>query len=226
MRTPARRSLFLAALTAACLTAPAPGAADEADAWAELTAVRARLTSASPLAADFVQTYTPSGFSAADEESGVLSMRLAGTGSQSAEECVRWDYTEPFPKGFLLCGRVAWAWNPGEESGRRHAVARSDSFGLDLLRLSVDQLRGSYRAALAGRDGDRVEIRLVPTGSAAAAEIREASLELDSASRRLVALGYHDVEGNLTRFTLGEYRSVDDPGALFTPPADIAWLED
>lgn len=227
MKVPANRLPLVAALAAVwLLTAGPPAGADEADAWARLAAARGRLASASPLAVDFVQSYTPSGFSAADQESGVLSMRLVGGGSASAEECVRWDYSEPFPKGFLLCDRTAWTWNPGEESGRRHLVARSDSFGLDLLRLSVEQLRGSYRAAVAGRDADRIEIELVPTGGAAAAEIRDASVELDSDGQQLLALSYRDVEGNLTRFALGEYRSVEDPATLFAPPAGLAWLDE
>lgn len=225
MTTPGLRAAFPPAVAAVLLLGPTPVSGEDA-AWSHLAAVRSALASASPLAANFVQSYTPSGFSVADEESGVLAMRLVGSGSDPTEECIRWDYTEPFPKGFLLCDRIAWTWNPGEESGRRHVVASSDTFGLDLLRLSVDQLRLSYDADVAARDGGRVEVRLVPTGGAAAAEIRDASLELDSESRRLLSLSYHDVEGNLTRFTLGDYRSIDRPETLFTPPADLLWLDE
>ncbi len=207
------------------LIAPSVAAAQETDAWAELSAVRGGLAAASPLAADFVQSYTPSGFNVADEERGVMAMRLVGSGSDTAEECVRWDYVEPFPKGFLLCDRIAWTWNPGEESGRRQILARADSFGLDLLRLSVDQLRSSYEAVVVARDGDRIAIRLEPTGGAAAAEIRDATLEIDPSSRRLLSLGYHDVEGNLTRFTLGAYRGLTRPELAFSPPDGIEWLD-
>ncbi len=203
----------------------APIRADDIDAWTHLAAVRGGLTAASPLATDFVQSYTPNGFSVADEESGVLAMRLGGD-SSGVEECLRWDYEEPFPKGFLLCDRVAWTWNPGEESGRRHLIARSDSFGLDLLRLSINQLRGAYVATVTSRAGDRVEVELTPTSTTAAAEIRDAALELDARERRLLSLSYHDVEGNLTRFTLGDYRAIDRPELVFTPPADVVWLEE
>lgn len=219
------RSAISLAFCLAVALVPARGAG-ESDAWSALASVRQGLAAASPLATDFVQSYTPSGFGVADEESGVLAMRLVGSGSSAAEECVRWDYAEPFPKGFLLCDRVAWTWNPGEESGRRHVVASSDTFGLDLLRLSVDQLRASYQAAVIANDGARVEIRLVPTGERAAAAIRDASLEIDPESRRLLSLSYHDVEGNLTRFRLGDYRPIETPEAVFTPPGDVVWLDD
>lgn len=201
------------------------GFAQDAEAWQRLAEVRSGLAAASPLATDFVQRYTPAGFSVADEESGVLAMRLAAAGAEGSAECVRWDYAEPFPKGFLLCDRVAWTWNPGEESGRRHVVASSDTFGLDLLRLSVDQLRASYSATLVASGDDRARIELVPTGAAAAAAIRDATLEIDVDERRLLALSYHDVEGNLTRFELGDYRAVDQPAAVFTPPEGVVWLE-
>ena len=193
-------------------------------AWAHVAAVRAGLAEASPLTAEFVQSYTPSGFSVADEESGTLAMNL-GRAGEAASDCVRWDYEEPFPKGFLLCDRVAWTWNPGETSGRRQLVGRADSFGLDLLRLSVDQLRGSYRATVVAQEAGRMEVRLVPDGPAAA-EIRDASLEIDAAAGTLLALSYHDVEGNLTRFALGEYRPVAEPGVVFTPPTGLTWLEE
>ncbi len=218
------RWIRTAALIAALIAAPL-AATDEPDAWSHVVAVREGLTAASPLAADFVQSFTPSGFSVADEESGVLAMRLVGAGADGTE-CVRWDYQEPFAKGFLLCDRVAWAWNPGEQTGRRQVIARADEFGLDLLRLSVEQLRLSYDASVAAREGDRIEVRLEPTSESAAAEIRDASLELDRESRRLLTLSYHDVEGNLTRFTLGDYRPIADPEAFFTPPGDLDWLEE
>lgn len=206
------------------LLAALPLAASEADeAWSRLSAVRGGLAAASPLETDFVQSFTPSGFSMADEERGVLAMRL--TGADRPDECVRWDYEEPFPKGFLLCDRIAWSWNPGEQSGRRQTVARADSFGLDLLRLSVDQLRASYEASIGATDGERFEIRLVPISNSAAAEIRDAVLTVDGASRRLLSLAYHDADGNLTRFDLGDYRAVDDPDELFSPPDGLDWLD-
>lgn len=218
---PAALSFALATVGATCLLGSAAAATD--DPWSELATVRQGLAAASPLATDFVQSYTPSGFSVADEESGVLAMRLGNTGT---EECVRWDYEEPFPKGFLLCDRIAWTWNPGEESGRRHVVASSDTFGLDLLRLSVDQLRRNYQASVAARDGGRVEIELIPIGAGATAAIRDARLILDAESRRLLALSYHDVEGNLTRFTLGDYRAIDTSASVFEPPEGVVWLDD
>lgn len=207
--------LFVSALTA-------PVHAEDAEAWRRVASARDSLAAASPLATSFVQSFTPSGFTMAEEESGTLAIRLTGT--EPLDECVRWDYEDPFPKGFLLCGHIAWTWNPGDASGRRQLIGRADSFGLDLLRLSVDELRESYEAHTGeSRDG-RLRVRLEPIG-AAANEIRDAELEIDGATGRLTALSYHDVEGNLTRFALGDFESVPDPDSRFVPPPELAWLD-
>lgn len=216
---------LVAAIVITVPAAPALGADDAPDPWTEVSRVRAGLIDASPIEADFVQSFTPSGFSVADEESGRLAMRLVDDPT-AASECVRWDYEEPFPKGFLLCDRIAWAWNPGETTGRRQVIARADEFGLDLLRLSVDDLRRSYRAAVVDAGGETIEIRLEPTAPGAAAEIRDATLRIDPASLRLLSIAYHDVEGNLTRFALGDYRRIDDPEAVFSPPPGLDWLDE
>ncbi len=197
--------------------------AEEA-AWSHVSAAREGLTAASPLRVDFVQSFTPNGFSTPDEESGVMAMRLLD--GDQAGECLRWDYTEPLPKSFLLCDRIAWTWNADDGTGRRDVLGQADQVGLDLLRLSLDQLRHSYSAAVLSEGSDRVEVRLESTADAAQAEIRDAVFELDRASGRLVALSYHDVEGNLTRFALGVYRPLEDPQRTFSPPEGLAWLED
>lgn len=212
----------IAALGLFVLALDAPTLAEDTEAWRRVASARNSLAAASPLSTSFIQSFTPSGFTMAEEESGTLAIRL--TGVEPLDECVRWDYEDPFPKGFLLCGHVAWTWNPGDESGRRQLVGRADSFGLDLLRLSVDELRESYEARTAESPDGQLRVLLEPIG-AAADEIRDAELELDGTTGRLTALSYHDVEGNLTRFALGDFESVPDPDSRFVPPPELAWLD-
>lgn len=190
-----------------------PAAAQD-DPWAVLASVRQSLVEAGPTGARFVQTYIPAGFSSGEKESGQLALQLP--------DCLRWDYTEPYPKGFLLCGGVVHAWNPEDQSGRRYRVDRKNEPGLDLLLLGVDDLKNRYRAAAKAGEAGKVEVQLTPKGKVA--ELADASLTVDTGTKRLVAVSYHDKEGNLTRFEINGYESLPRQGR-FSPPTGIRWEE-
>ncbi len=222
LATPARPALPALLALLALLQAPAPlaraaepAASAAAEPWALLAEARQALERASPLLADFEQTFVPAGFSAGESERGRLAIGLP--------RCLRWDYEEPFPKSYLLCGRSAWAWNPGEATGRLHLLEPDEERGLELLRLGVDELRATYRAALGPATEKTAEIRLVPL--AEGGQVRDATLVIDRAARRPVRLAYHDAEGNYTRFELAGYRPLED-ATLFLPPAALEWLQD
>lgn len=191
-----------------------PIAAQEAEPWAVLSSVRQSLVEAGPTGARFVQTYIPAGFSSGEKESGQLALQLP--------DCLRWDYTEPYPKGFLLCGGVVHSWNPEDESGRRYRVDRKNEPGLDLLLLGVDDLKKRYQATAKAAGEGKVEIQLSPQGKVA--ELADASLTVDTGTKRLVTVSYHDKEGNLTRFEISGYESLPRQGR-FSPPAGIRWEE-
>lgn len=205
------------------MVAPAGGADPfSADPWDVLAEVRDQLRDTSPLEASFTQTFVPGGFSTGDTESGALYVDLP--------RCLRFEYREPFPKDFLLCGDWVYTWNPGEPSGRRFLVNDSESEGIDLLRLEVDSLKTRYRAELGTDAAKRTVIRLIPKDGAA--DIRKASVEIgrieDSAQSpgtgRLLALTYEDRSGNQTRFEIADYRKLATRTDFETPALD--WLED
>src|SRR5690349_20838124 len=152
-----RTTLFLFALT--LLLGGAFPAMAQDDPWAVLSSVRQSLVEAGPTGARFVQTYIPAGFSSGEKESGQLALQLP--------DCLRWDYTEPYPKGFLLCGGVVHAWNPEDQSGRRYRVDRKNEPGLDLLLLGVDDLKNRYQAAAKAGESGKVEVQLTPKGKIA-----------------------------------------------------------
>ncbi|HEX6863317.1 MAG TPA: outer membrane lipoprotein carrier protein LolA [Thermoanaerobaculia bacterium] len=208
-----KRTLLVFSALAACAAGAFPAAAQE-DPWAVLSSVRQSLVEAGPTGARFVQTYIPAGFSSGEKESGQLALQLP--------DCLRWDYTEPYPKGFLLCGGVVHAWNPEDQSGRRYRVDRKNEPGLDLLLLGVDDLKNRYQAAAKAGEAGKVEVQLTPKGKIA--ELADAALTVDTATRRLVAVSYHDKEGNLTRFEINGYESLPRQGR-FSPPTGIRWEE-
>jgi outer membrane lipoprotein-sorting protein len=187
------------------------------DAWESLRAVRADLVEAGTLQASFTQTYVPAGFNSGEKESGKLALALP--------DCLRWDYSDPYPKSFLLCGGNAWAWNPQDKTGRRYGVDRKTEPGLDLLLLGVEDLKTRYRAAARPLDGGRTEISLAP--KAKISPIKDAILVVEgkgaAGDRRLVQVSYRDSEGNQTRFDLTDYREMARRGTTFSPPTGIKW---
>ena len=209
-----RRSIF-ALSTALALLGALPAAAQEVDPWTVLTNVRQSLVEAGPTGASFVQTFIASGFSSGDQESGRIALALP--------DCLRWDYTNPFPKSFLLCGGTAHAWNEGDQTGRRYRVDRKNEPGLDLLLLGVDTLKDRYKATARKLDDGKLEIALSPKEKKLA-ELKDATLAVDPGSQRVVAVSYHDNEGNLTKFEITGYQELARQGS-FTPPSNIRWLE-
>ncbi|HEX3131165.1 MAG TPA: outer membrane lipoprotein carrier protein LolA [Thermoanaerobaculia bacterium] len=197
-----------------CLLSLATAAAAQNDPWAMLSGVRQSLVEAGPTEASFTQTYIPAGFSSGEKETGRLSLSLP--------DCLRWDYQDPYPKSFLLCGGIAHAWNPEDKSGRRYRVDRRNEPGLDLLLLGLDDLKTRYQATMRSVESGWIEVKLSPKEKMA--ELADAALTVDPAKRRLVAVSYHDREGNLTRFEIKDYRDLSRRGH-FSPPTGIRWEE-
>ncbi len=187
------------------------------DAWETLRAARADLAEAGTLEASFTQTFVPTGFSSGEKETGKLALALP--------DCLRWDYRDPYPKSFLLCGGNAWAWNSKDKTGRRYAVDRKTEPGLDLLLLGVDDLKTRYKATASPLDDGRIEISLAP--KAKISPIKQAILVVEgkgaAGDRRLVQVSYRDAEGNQTRFDLTDYREIPRRGTTFSPPSGIVW---
>ena len=201
----------------------------EPEPWELLAQVRGELSRKPPLEARFTQTFVPSGFSAGDSESGTLYVDLP--------LCLRFEYREPFPKNFLLCGDWIYTWNPGEPSGRRFLIADDDrggaggseNDGLDLLRLEVDSLRERYRAETVLAVGAHSVIELTPVDPTGT--IRSASIEIGPRSESAIseglglrALSYEDLNGDRTRFEITSYTRLEGRTAL--EPPKIEWLED
>lgn len=214
--TPSLLPALAVAVFAVLVPAAPAGARDAPPApspWQTLDGLREALVSAGPTGYDFLQTYVPAGFSSGESERGTLALALP--------ECLRWDYAEPYAKSFLLCGDTAWAWNPGETSGRRHAVERAEEPGLDLLLLAVDELRQRYDARRETDDDGAVRIHLQPRERLET--LADATLRLAPGGDRLLSLSYRDQEGNATRFQLSDPRPLDAAGDRFHPPGDVVW---
>lgn len=189
-----------------------PAAAEGSDPWETLEQVRAASETAGILSADFDQSYVPAGFDTAEERSGRMFMELP--------DCLRVEYSEPYPESYLICGGVVHAWNPEDGSGRRYLVDPEDEPGLDLLLLSTGELRRRYQATVEeGADG-ALEILLEP--HVTTERLREAAFMVRPQTHRIVGIRYRDADGGTTTFELENYQEVEGRD-VFTAPRDIEW---
>ena len=205
-------ALFLGLVTPA-LVAAAPQA-PAIDPWRALTELRLHLAASGALGAKFRQSYVPAGFATGDEETGRVALALP--------DCLRWDYSEPYPKAYLLCGSRLHTWVTGEPQGERLHVEARDEAGLDLLLLPVEQLQERYRAVAKVAAGGAIDVELVPTDPGS--RIAQAQITFDLASQRPTALAYRDRDGNRSSFRFEAFESVGD-ATLFTPPSTLIWKE-
>lgn len=189
----------------------APLRAEEAEAWEALTRVRDHLESRGAQEMSFEQTFVPAGFSSGETESGLVTLGLP--------RCARWDYSDPYPKSYLLCGVELHAWNPGESVGQYYSLER-DQPGLDLLRLDRERLEATYAASLR-RSEDELVIELTPRRDDGRA-LAGATLRIAPDGLRILGLSYVDAEGSRTEFTFDAPRPVD-AGTRFEPPGGLRW---
>ena len=136
--------------------------------------------------------------------------------------CIRWDYLEPFAKVFLLCGEIAYTWNPGEKTGRRYQTAEQDQATLELIRLSTERLEQDYTATLATSSREAIVIELIP--KIENGRITSAKLVTNFALDRLIELSFSDTDGNLTNFEMTNHRALEGTDK-FTAPTQLTWLE-
>lgn len=184
------------------------------DPWDVITELRSTLERSGPLEMSFDQTFVPAGFETGESESGRVTLGLP--------DCVRWDYSEPYPKSYLLCGTDLHAWNPGESIGHLYSLDETRP-GLDLLLLDREALESTYRARSASSPGG-LTVRLRPRDPSSRA-LSEVRIRMTEATDRIQKLSYRDREGNRTVFELGSPRSVDDPDR-FVPPRELEWIRE
>lgn len=207
---PKWKFLSVAFLLAVCLgsTPDRARAQEEGSPWDRVVELRTSVIRIGPQVWPFTQTFQPAGFSEGEKETGQLSLDLP--------LCARWDYDEPYPKSFLLCGRELYTWNPGEPIGHIFAVDASQP-GIDLIRLDAEQLAERYQAEKVGMD----TLRLTPLRQDHRL-LSEAELTFSSDPPHLSRLTYRDAEGNVTTFDFASPTRLEDRSP-FDPPERVSW---
>jgi hypothetical protein len=155
----------------------------------------------------------PAGFESGDSESGTVALGLP--------DCLRWDYSQPSAKSYLVCGARAWSWVEGEPKGqradRRHRRARPRSPAPPSA-----ELARRYKATLSKSADGNSELAFEPLD--ADSELLAANLVVDVAGERPVALDWRDREGSVTSFRFRSWHALEATD-LFSPPAALEWSD-
>jgi outer membrane lipoprotein-sorting protein len=210
MRRPLALLATLAALIVAVHFESGARAAGAADPWQLLAQTREGMQKSGPQLWTFAQTYLPTGFDRGEEERGRVALDLP--------KCVRWDYDDPYPKSFLLCGETLWSWNSGEPAGHMYALDQAQP-GLDLLLLATGELSQRYTAT-AQAAGNATRVALVP--KAGGTHVLKDAAILVGNDGTLRELTYRDAEGNRTTFRFSDRRALSDR-SVFTAPGNVKW---
>ncbi len=206
------------AIWLACLTLFSSLAAfAQTDIHALANAVDQRYNHIRTLEAQFTEIY--SGPGASRTESGTLLLKKPGS--------MRWDYTEPRPKLFLVDGKTAWFYVPGENQVRQMPVKQ-----LDDLRSPLRYLLGKAKLEKEFDDlhiaanekpinsGD-VVLEGVPKGLSE--RVSRTLLEV-TPTGSIQRIMVEEMDGSVTEFRFLQQReNVEIPDAKFhfTPPQGV-----
>jgi outer membrane lipoprotein carrier protein len=156
-------------------------------------------------------------------ESGTLYLRRGGL--------MRWEYDAPEPKLFLVDGKFAWFYVPGDKTVTRARVKESEDARIPILLLA-----GKARVARVCRRIEMADVRVLAAGNtalrcfpagSAAEEFREAVFEVDSSARlvRLLVREAGDVETEFQFDRWQENVPLEKALFVFTPPKGTSVVE-
>jgi outer membrane lipoprotein carrier protein len=178
-------------------------------------AVEARYHTANTFKAFFVERRSE-GKQSVQIEAGTLYIRRPGL--------MRWEYESPETKLFLVDGKFAWFYVPGDRTATRARVRDSEDSRIPLLLLA-----GKARLGRVCRRVELADVRVRAEGNAALRcipapggeeEFRDAVFEVDAASR-LVRLLIHEAGDVETEFDFDNWQEnlpLDKSLFRFVPP--------
>ncbi len=196
-------SLLLAGLTAA-------GFAQSNDAI--LHAVDAHYNHLSTLKASYTERYTGLGMNRS--EAGTLLLRKPGR--------MRWIYSAPVGKVFVLDGKYGWSYTPGDAEVQRIPAKQIDDLRSPLrFLLGHTELKRELDGISVTSQGAGFLIRGVPKGMAE--RIKQLSL-LVNATGLIQSLRLEEIDGSATEFSFTDMQeNLPIPASefSFTPPAGV-----
>lgn len=168
------------------------------------------------LKAGFSESYTGMGMDRT--ESGTLLLAKPGR--------MRWDYSSPVGKVFLLDGKYGWFYTPGAAQVQRVPAKQLDDLRSPLrFLLGHTELEKELSGLQASADpGNAADAILTGQPKGADNRVSRVVLKVDAGSGAILALEIDETDGAVTRFafTAQEPNAPIAPATFrFTPPAGV-----
>ena len=168
------------------------------------------------LRAHYTEHYSGMGMDRTEE--GTLLLKKPGR--------MRWSYAEPVGKVFVLDGKFAWFYTPGDAQATRVPAKELDDLRSPLrFLLGHTQLRKELDNLAVAPDGARFQISGVPKGMAQ--RVKLLSLWV-TASGAIERMRLEEVDGAVTEFVFSAMQEnvpVKDSDFGFVPPAGVTVVE-
>jgi outer membrane lipoprotein carrier protein len=148
-------------------------------------------------------------------ESGTLLLKKPGR--------MRWSYDTPVGKVFVLDGKFAWFYTPGDPQAQKIPAKQLDDLRSPLrFLLGHTELKKELDGIAVTPDGDGFRITGVPKGMQQ--RLKELSLRVTAAGM-ITAMRLEEVDGAVTEFTFAdsvENAPVKDGDFAFTLPPGVS----
>lgn len=178
-----------------------------------LHAVEGHYNHLTSLRASYTEHYTGLGMNRT--ETGTLLLRKPGR--------MRWIYSAPAGKVFVLDGKYGWSYTPGDAQVQRIPAKQLDDLRSPLrFLLGHTELKRELEGISVSPQGPEFVIRGVPKGMAE--RVRQLSLVVTPAGV-IRSLRLEEIDGSATEFTFSELQenlAIPASEFTFTPPAGVA----
>jgi outer membrane lipoprotein carrier protein len=170
----------------------------------------------SSLRAHYVERYAGMGMNRSEE--GTLLLKKPGR--------MRWSYAEPVGKVFVLDGKYAWFYTPGDGQATRVPAKQLDDLRSPLrFLLGHTQLKKELDGLAVVAAGSGFRITGVPKGMAQ--RVKLLTLEV-TATGAIETMRLEEVDGAVTEFAFSgmqENVPVKDTDFVFTPPVGVSVVD-
>lgn len=215
-----RVAMILAALTFSLSCCAVAQSAPDPAAHALAQRVDRHYNQLHSLRANFTEDYQ--GLGVRKSGSGTLQLLKPGR--------MRWDYTAPSNKLFLIDGKYAWFYVAGSAQVQRMSAKELDDLRSPLRFLlghtELEKELSELHLAGSGNEPGKQTLVGVPKGQEN--RVHSVSLQIASASGAILGIDIEETDGAVTRFTF----SGEEPNAPvsadafhFTPPAGVSVID-
>jgi outer membrane lipoprotein carrier protein len=215
---PARPAAPAAPAVPAAATSATPTAATDAKLDAVVDAVQKAYESTRDFKGAFTQRFTYTMLHRTQESTGVVTFEKPGR--------MRWDYTQPAPKSFIVDGKALWVVQPADKVAFVNACFQQDGLTASVAFLFGDgKLREQFNISwFDGTFGDKTDHHLLLVPRSNNGVFARLILVIDPKTSRVKQSVVVDPAGNVNQFiftkldfNVGKKGGIDDKTFAYVP---------